>query len=142
MEDVRKSRLFKNLSRKDKIKLATLSARLRELTSEIESLRKLLEQLEELRQTHRKNASAEGIDATSLQTDRWYLTRIEQEAEMVQNRYDFKLAEVEPLKAKILKVSYHKKRTDEMADQLKLTVRNKRFDKELAALPGRSVTKR
>ena len=142
MEDVRKSRLFKNLSRKDQMELAKLSARLKTLTEEIASLEKLLEQLKDLRQAHGSNARAEGIDATSLQTDRWYLARIEEEVEMAQNRYDFMVSEVAPLKEKILSVSYHKKRTEEMADELAVTVRKKKFDKDLAALPGRGSPKR
>ena len=142
MEEVRKSRLFKNLSRKDQMALAKLSTQLKTLTEEIGSLEKLLEQLKGLREAHGSNARAEGIDATSLQTDRWYLARIEEEAEMVQNRYDFMLSEVAPLKAKILSVTYHKKRTEEMANQLAVTAREKKFDKDLAALPGRSSSKR
>ena len=142
MEEVRKSRLFKNLSRKDQMELAKLTTQLKTLTEEIGGLEKLLEQLKDLREAHGSNARAEGIDATSLQTDRWYLARIEEEAEMVQNRYDFMLSEVAPLKAKILSVSYHKKRTEEMADKLAVTARDKKFDKDLAALPGRSSSKR
>ena len=142
MEEVRKSRMFKNLSRKDRMELAKLSARLKTLNEEIADLKKLLEQLKDLRETHGSNARAEGIDATSLQTDRWYLARIEEEAEMVQNRYDFMVSEVAPLKAKILSVSYHKKRTEDMADELAVTVREKKLDKELAALPSRSTSKR
>ena len=124
------------------MELAKLSTQLKTLTEEIGGLEKLLEQLKDLREAHGNNARAEGIDATSLQTDRWYLARIEEEAEMVQNRYDFMLSEVAPLKAKILSVSYHKKRTEEMADKLAVTARDKKFDKDLAALPGRSSSKR
>jgi predicted RNase H-like nuclease (RuvC/YqgF family) len=108
VEEVRKSRLFKNLSRRDQMELSKLSAQLKNMQEEMASLKELLEQLEELRATHHAKATATGIDATQLQTDRWYLTRIEEEAEMVQGRYDFMVAELAPLKAKILAVSYHK----------------------------------
>ena len=142
MEEIRKSRLFKNLSRRDQLELATLSAQLKAMVEEIENLKELLEQLETLRETHGSQATASGIDATQLQTDRWYLTRIEEEAEMVQSRYEFIVAEVAPLKAKILSVSYHKKRTEEKAAEFAVSAREKKFDKDLEALPARSVTKR
>ena len=112
------------------------------MQEEIASLKELLEQLEGLRETHHAKSTATGIDATQLQTDRWYLTRIEEEAEMVQGRYDFMVTEVAPLKAKILSVSYHKKRTEEKAKEFAVSAREKKFDKDLASLPARSVTKR
>ena len=142
MEEVRKLRLFKNLSRRDQMELSKLSAQLKTMQEEIASLKELLEQLEGLRETHNAKSTATGIDATQLQTDRWYLTRIEEEAEMVQGRYDFKVTEVAPLKAKILSVSYHKKRTEEKAKEFAVSAREKKFDKDLASLPARSVTKR
>ena len=142
MEEVRKSRLFKNLSRRDQMELSKLSAQMKNMHEEMASLKELLEQLEELRATHHTKATATGIDATQLQTDRWYLTRIEEEAEMVQGRYDFMVAELAPLKAKILAVSYHKKRTEEKAEEFAVSARKKKFDKDLSSLPARSGTKR
>ena len=130
MEEVRKSRLFKNLSRRDQMELSKLSAQLKNMQEEMASLKELLEQLEELRATHHAKATATGIDATQLQTDRWYLTRIEEEAEMVQGRYDFMVAELAPLKAKILAVSYHKKRKEEKAEEFAVSAREKKFDKD------------
>jgi hypothetical protein len=66
------------------MELSKLSVQLKNMQEEMASLKELLEQLEELRATHHAKATATGIDATQLQTDRWYLTRIEEEAEMVQ----------------------------------------------------------
>lgn len=142
MEELRKSRLFKNLSRRDQIELASLSSQLKTMTEEIVNLKELLEQLDDLRETHGANATAEGIDATQLQTDRWYLTRIEEEAEMVRGRHEFMVAEVASLKAKISSVSYHKKRSKEKAEELAVSARERKFDKDMAALPARSLTKR
>ena len=61
---------------------------------------------------------------------------------MVQGRYDFMVAELAPLKAKILAVSYHKKRTEEKAEEFAVSAREKKFDKDLSSLPARSGTKR
>lgn len=46
MEEVRKSRLFKNLSRRDQMELSKLSAQLKNMQEEMASLKELLEQLE------------------------------------------------------------------------------------------------
>ena len=52
------------------------------------------------------------------------------------------VAELAPLKAKILAVSYHKKRTEEKAEEFAVSAREKKFDKDLSSLPARSGTKR
>lgn len=139
MPQARKIRLLETLSRRDHMRLVGLLRRQSDLAGEIAQLDDLRAQLAELRAAY---AGGGALSAQQLQSNRWYLLRIEEETATLTTRTEFLRQEIDTLVAQIAALSHRRKLTEEMSAEISRALREAREMRQALSMPPVTMARR